>query len=94
MRDQNSSKNFAQNFRKYWSTTRAWARSHLPPGLRLGMGLVLIVGGIFGFLPILGFWMIPLGISIAALDIMPIWRWLTGRRRTDAAREEESSEDR
>jgi hypothetical protein len=56
-------------------------RTHVPPGLRLLLGLILIVGGVFGFLPVLGFWMIPLGIAIAALDILPIWRWLRGRRR-------------
>ena len=58
----------------------AWVRAHVPPGLRLLLGLLLIVGGIFGFLPILGFWMIPLGGAIAALDILPIWRWLRGGR--------------
>lgn len=33
----------------------AWARRHIPPGLRTLVGLALIVGGIFGFLPVLGF---------------------------------------
>ena len=33
------------------------------------MGIVLMVGGIFGFLPILGFWMFPLGVAFIALDI-------------------------
>lgn len=55
-------------------------RRRVPPGLRLVLGLVLIVGGIFGFLPVLGFWMIPLGIAIAALDVLPLWRRLNGRR--------------
>lgn len=56
-----------------------WVRAHLPPGLRLVAGLVLIVGGVFGFLPVLGFWMIPLGVAVAALDILPLWRRLRGR---------------
>ncbi len=38
-----------------------------------------MVGGVFGFLPILGFWMIPLGLAIAALDIRPLWRRFRGR---------------
>jgi hypothetical protein len=38
--------------------------------------LVLMVGGVFGFLPILGFWMVPLGIAVAAADVLPLWRWL------------------
>ena len=28
-----------------------------------------MIGGVFGFLPILGFWMLPLGIAFVALDI-------------------------
>ncbi len=46
----------------------------LPPGLRLVLGILLISGGILGFLPILGFWMIPVGISVAALDAVPLYR--------------------
>ena len=37
--------------------------------LRLPLGLLLIVGGFFGILPILGFWMIPLGLLILAVDL-------------------------
>jgi hypothetical protein len=51
-----------------------WIRTHVPPGLRLVLGLLLIVGGLFGFLPVLGFWMIPLGIAVAALYVKPLWR--------------------
>lgn len=36
--------------------------------LRIPLGVVLVVGGVFGFLPLVGFWMIPLGLSILALD--------------------------
>jgi hypothetical protein len=39
-----------------------------------------MVGGFFGFLPILGFWMLPLGLALIALDLPPtrkrIERWL------------------
>lgn len=49
--------------------------------LRIGLGLLLILGGLLGFLPVLGFWMIPLGLAVAALDVVPLWRWLRGRRR-------------
>lgn len=41
----------------------------VPPGARLVLGLVLIAGGILGFLPVLGFWMVPLGLGVAWLDI-------------------------
>lgn len=56
-------------------------RRRVPPGLRLVVGLLLILGGVFGFLPVLGFWMIPLGLGVAALDVLPLWRWLRGRQR-------------
>lgn len=58
-----------------------WTGRNLPPGLRLVAGLLLICGGFLGFLPVLGFWMIPLGLAVAALDVVPLWRWLRGRRR-------------
>ena len=48
---------------------RAWVRLKVPPGGRLALGVLLMVFGVFGFLPILGFWMLPLGVAIAALDI-------------------------
>ena len=63
--------------------TQIWARRNIPPGLRLVVGLIVRVGGVFGFLPVLGFWMIPLGLAIAALDVVPLWRWLRGRHRKD-----------
>ena len=50
-------------------------RARVPRGLRLALGLLLILGGTLGFLPILGFWMIPLGIAVAALDIELYRRW-------------------
>ncbi len=49
-------------------------RRRVPPGLRLLLGALLMVGGVLGFLPILGFWMIPLGVAVAALDVVPLWR--------------------
>lgn len=35
---------------------------------RLFFGALLIVGGIFSFLPILGMWMLPLGLLYLAVD--------------------------
>ncbi len=57
-----------------------WIRANVPPGLRLLLGLILMAGGLFAFLPVLGLWMLPLGFAVAALDIKPLWRWLQGRR--------------
>ena len=50
----------------------------LPPGIRSFAGLFLIIGGVLGFLPILGFWMIPLGLALITLDLMKLFRFLTG----------------
>lgn len=66
--------------RRFLARSRAWVRAHVPPGLRLVLGLLLMVGGVFGFLPVLGFWMIPLGLVFAGLDVVPPWRRVTGRR--------------
>lgn len=46
-----------------------WGRDHVPPGVRSLIGLLFMVGGVFGFLPVLGFWMLPLGVAFIALDI-------------------------
>lgn len=45
--------------------------STLKPGsrVRLPLAIVLIVGGMLGFLPILGFWMLPLGLVLLAIDL-------------------------
>ena len=45
------------------------ARRPRPGWLRIPLALALILGGILGFLPILGFWMLPLGLAILALDL-------------------------
>lgn len=48
--------------------------------MRLFVGVILIIGGILGFLPILGFWMIPLGLVILSVDYAPVRRF---RRRME-----------
>ncbi len=42
---------------------------------RILIGLALIVGGVLGFLPVLGFWMIPLGVLILSYDLPLVRRW-------------------
>ncbi len=37
--------------------------------IRIPVGILLIVAGVFGFLPVLGFWMIPIGIILIGRDI-------------------------
>lgn len=38
------------------------------PLLRMLAGVALVIGGTLGFLPVLGFWMIPLGLAVLAVD--------------------------
>jgi len=42
--------------------------------LRILLGIALIIGGILGFLPIVGFWMLPLGIVVLSMDIPMVRR--------------------
>ena len=46
-----------------------WGETRLPFGLRSVVGVLFMAGGVLGFLPILGFWMFPLGAALIALDI-------------------------
>lgn len=46
-----------------------WGNRRVPPGLRTLVGFLFMVGGVFGFLPVLGFWMFPLGAAFVALDV-------------------------
>jgi hypothetical protein len=46
--------------------------------LRIATGAGLVLGGILGFLPILGFWMLPLGMLVLAYDV-PAARRLSRR---------------
>ena len=47
--------------------------------VRIALGTALVVFGLLGFLPILGFWMVPLGLLILSIDIAIVRRW---RRRS------------
>ena len=40
--------------------------------VRSVVGVLFMIGGVFGFLPVLGFWMLPLGAAFIALDIPPM----------------------
>jgi hypothetical protein len=46
--------------------------------VRVGFGILLVAGGLVGFLPVVGFWMIPLGLLVLSVDIPVVRRW---RRR-------------
>jgi hypothetical protein len=62
-----------------------WTQRRIPPGIRSAAGLLLMAAGLLGFLPVLGFWMLPLGAVIAISDFPPLRRrmerWLNETRR-------------
>ncbi len=64
--------------------TLCWGRDHVPPGARSVIGVLFMIGGVFGFLPVLGFWMLPLGMAFVALDVPPARAWLD--RKIEALR--------
>src|SRR3546814_13070907 len=42
--------------------------------VRIPMGILLVFGGLLGFLPVFGFWMLPLGLLLLAEDYPPAQR--------------------
>lgn len=62
----------------YSFKTLRWGERRVPPGGRALIGALLMVGGLFGFLPVLGFWMLPLGLAFVALDVPPARRRMRG----------------
>ena len=46
-----------------------WLRRPSSRWVRIPMALLLVIGGVFSFLPILGLWMLPLGLVLIAQDV-------------------------
>jgi len=53
-----------------WSISLPRSRS-----MRISIGLVLTFFGVFGFLPIVGYWMLALGMLVLSVDIAFVRRW-------------------
>lgn len=49
-------------------------KKHPNHWVRKSIGIGLMIGGIFGFLPVLGFWMFPLGLILFFSDSPIYWR--------------------
>ena len=50
----------------------AWVDRLRKPGavwVRIPLGILLVLGGIFSFLPVLGLWMLPIGLVFLAIDL-------------------------
>ena len=72
-------RDWRQGLKARGKRTIATIRTRVPFGVRTLLGALLILGGFFGFMPVLGFWMIPLGVAVIAIDIGQIWRAFRGR---------------
>ena len=46
-----------------------WLRRPSSRLVRIPLAILLVVGGVFSFLPILGFWMLPFGLALIARDV-------------------------
>jgi hypothetical protein len=62
--------NFIQKRLPHWAArVLQSARKPSAVWLRVPLGIVLTIAGFFGFLPVLGFWMTPLGVALIAIDL-------------------------
>jgi len=58
-----------------------WLRKPSSRYVRIPLAILLIVGGIFSFLPVLGLWMLPLGLLLFAQDVPILQKplaWMLG----------------
>jgi len=55
---------FANVLRWLWEPSRIW--------VRVPLAAVLVIGGFLSFLPVLGIWMLPLGLVLVARDTPPL----------------------
>lgn len=75
-----------------------WLRQPSSRFVRIPLAVLLVVGGLFSFLPVLGLWMLPLGLILIAQDVPflqePLARalgwaerkWMARRIKTSAPR--------
>jgi hypothetical protein len=62
-------------------TLKIFGREIPMPASRIGriiLGVLFVFFGLLGFLPVLGFWMVPVGLLILSQDLAMVRRW---RRR-------------
>lgn len=79
-----------------------WIRRPESRLVRIPLAMLLVLGGVFSFLPILGLWMLPLGLFLVALDLpvlqgplnrLSLWaqrkwtNWRRSRRNTSQPRD-------
>jgi hypothetical protein len=64
-----ASKHLEQQMPERVARALRWLRHPDSRLVRIPVGLLLIIGGIFSFLPALGIWMLPLGLLLIAYDV-------------------------
>ena len=86
-------KRLEQELPEWAGRASRWLRHPASRLIRIPIGLLLIAGGVFSFLPALGIWMLPLGLMLLAYDVpvlrkpvarFAIWgaeKWSAFRRR-------------
>lgn len=52
-----------------WAHRMIKSASRPDAAWRFPLAIGLMLGGVFGFLPVLGFWMLPLGLALLAMDL-------------------------
>lgn len=60
---------FEQKLPAFCARIIDWVRRPTSRFVRVPVGGLLVLGGIFGFLPVLGFWMLPLGLLLISRDV-------------------------
>jgi hypothetical protein len=64
---------FAARLPTFMARPVRWLRRPESVYVRMPAAIALILGGLVGFLPVLGFWMVPLGLVLMAQDV-PVLR--------------------
>jgi hypothetical protein len=64
-----------------------WLRRPSSRWARIPAGVLFVIGGVFSILPVLGLWMLPVGLVLLAEDVPPLrrltdrcLRWIERRR--------------
>ena len=57
-----------------------WAIATFPPGTRAPIALLFMAGGVLAIRPVLGLWMLPVGVAILWLDMRALLRWRAGKK--------------
>jgi hypothetical protein len=68
------------------AATLAWLRAPSARWVRVPAGVLLVTGGVFSVLPVLGLWMLPLGVLLLAVAVaVAAWRDRRAGKRPAAA---------